>query len=94
MSLGIAVFLVGLFLVPFALLLGGHRLRRLPAPQRRAFWGAVTGHCLAGVLALAAALAPPEAWTPDERVRGFLGLWSLLIFPAIGAIGGAVTAPK
>jgi hypothetical protein len=86
------VFLVGLFGVPIALLLGGHRLRRRSQRAHAMFWGAVIGHCIAGTLAVVWGMIPPEAWTSDEKVRGFVGLWSLLVFPVIGALIAATLA--
>ena len=89
MSLGIVAFLIGLFGVPIALLVYGHRLRRRTPRQRAIFWGAVTGHCIAGTLAVVWGMIPPEAWTPEESARGFAGLWSLLLLPVLGAVVGA-----
>jgi hypothetical protein len=93
MSPGIVVFLLGLFAVPIVLLSWGHKVRWLSPAKRSAFWGAVTGHCAAGVLAISFGMIPPESWTPDETVRGFLGLWSLLVLPVLGGIGGALFGP-
>ena len=90
MSLGFVVFILGLFGVPIALLAYGHRLRRRPERQRNAFWGAVIGHCVAGLLAVTLGMIPPESWTPEDMVRGFAGLWSLLLFPVVGAAIGAM----
>jgi hypothetical protein len=88
MSAGLAAFLLGLFVVPVALLTVGHRLRRRRPEVRGMFWGAVVGHCVAGLLGVVLGMIPPEAWTAEERVRGFAGLWSLLVFPVVGAIAG------
>lgn len=85
MTLHVAVFLLGLFGVPLALLAYGHRLRRRSARGRSVFWGAVLGHCLAIVLAVGLGMIPPESWTAEDRWRGFIGLWSLLVFPLAGA---------
>jgi hypothetical protein len=90
MSAGILIFLVGLYVLPVALLWLGHHLKRRSARAKRIFWGAVIGHCIAGTLALSAGMMLPEEWTAQERVRGFLGLWSLLIFPLAGGIAGAL----
>jgi len=90
MTLGLFVFLVGLFGVPLALLWYGHRLRRRSARGRAAFWGAVVGHCIAGAIAVVLGMIPPEAWTAEENVRGFAGLWSLLALPLAGAVVGAL----
>ena len=89
MSLAMVVFLLGLFGVPIALLLGGHRLRRRSPRAHAIFWGAVIGHCVAGILAVVWGMIPPEAWTPEDKARGFVGLWSLLLFPVIGALVAA-----
>ncbi len=91
MSTGIAVFLLGLFGVPLALLAWGRKVRRLDPRRRRAFWGAVIGHCVAAVFALSLGMIPPEAWTEQETVRGFFGLWGLLLLPLAGGLAGALT---
>lgn len=88
MTLDLLVFLTGLFLVPAALVGWGNRLRRLSARTRRAFGGALLGHCTAGIAAVSAGMLPPEMWTDQALLRGFLGFWSLLLFPVAGAIGG------
>ena len=88
MTLHVAVFLVGLFGVPLALLAYGHRLRRRNPRGRSAFWGAVLGHVVALVLAVVLGMIPPEAWASEETFRGFIGLWSFLVFPALGAVAG------
>jgi len=90
MSLGFIAFILGFFGVPVALLSYGHRLRRRTQRERKAFWGAVIGHCVAGTLAVTFAMIPPEAWTSEETMRGFAGLWALLLLPVVGAIVGAV----
>lgn len=90
MSIGIVVFLAGLSVVPLVLLAWGHKARKLGPGSRRAFWGAVIGHCLAGTLAITLGMIPPERWTAEATVRGFFGLWSLLLFPVAGAIGGVL----
>ena len=94
MTLGLIAFLVGLFGVPLVLLRGGHRLRRRSPRAQSMFWGAIVGHCVAGVLAIVFGMIPPEAWTADERLRGFAGLWSLLALPLGGALVGAAAARK
>jgi hypothetical protein len=93
MSIATVVFIVGLYLVPLVLLAWGHRVRRLNPRARRSFWGAVIGHCIAGTLVMFG-MMPPEEWTADQTVRGFIGLWALLVFPTVGAIGGLLTATK
>jgi hypothetical protein len=90
MNAGIVAFIVGLYVLPLALLWLGHHLKRRSAQAKRIFWGAVIGHCIAGTLALFAGMMLPEEWTAQERMRGFLGLWALLIFPLAGGIVGAL----
>jgi hypothetical protein len=89
MSLGFVAFLLGIFGVPIALLAFGHRLRRRTDRQRGAFWGAIIGHCVGGTLAVTLGMIPPENWTSDETMRGFAGLWAMLLLPVIGALIGA-----
>ena len=88
MSAGLTAFLLGLFVVPVGLLTLGHRLRRRSPEVRGMFWGAIVGHCVAALVAVVLGMIPPEAWTAEERVRGFAGLWSLLLLPVVGAIAG------
>lgn len=92
MSIGVLVFLVGLFGVPIALLAWGHKIRRLSPKSRRGFWGAVAGHCIAGTLAVSLGMIHPESWTADETMRGFFGLWAMLVLPVLGGIGALLTA--
>ena len=92
MNVGIVVFLLGLFAVPLSLLWWGHRLRRLDPRRRRAFWGAIIGHCVAGTLAVTLGMLPPEMWTEGETMRGFFGLWAMFVFPLLGGLTGALTA--
>jgi hypothetical protein len=91
MSLGVLVFLLGLFGVPITLLAWGHKIRRLSPKSRRGFWGAAVGHVVAATLAVSLGMIPPEAWTAEETIRGFFGLWALLVFPVAGGIGGLLT---
>jgi quinol-cytochrome oxidoreductase complex cytochrome b subunit len=90
MTPNLIVFLVGLFVVPLILLRWGHGLRRKSPRSRRAFWGAVIGHCIGATLAMVWGMIPPEAWTAAEVGRGFAGLWAMAFFPALGALGGAL----
>ena len=92
MTPAIVAFLLGLYVMPLGLLWLGHHLKRRSPRAKGAFWGAVIGHSVAGTLALVAALMLPEEWTAQEQLRGFLGLWSLLIFPVVGGLTGALTA--
>ena len=94
MTLGVFFFLVGLYVLPLWLLWLGHHLKRRSPRAKRVFWGAIIGHCIAGTLALLAGIMFPEEWTAQERIRGFLGLWSLLIFPVAGAVAGALLNPS
>ena len=94
MSPGILVFLIGVYVVPVALLAWGHKIRRLSHRSRRAFWGAIIGHCIAGTIAIIWGMIPPESWTAEETARGFFGLWAMLLFPIAGGFGGALTAGR
>lgn len=93
MSLSIIVFLTGLYLVPLGLLAWGHRIRRTTRRVQRAFWGAITGHCIAGLCALSFGILTPELWPETDTIRGFFGLWAVLVFPMIGAVAGALRTP-
>lgn len=88
MSIHIAAFIAGLFFVPLALLIAAHKLRRRSPRVRAAFWGAAIGHIVAIVLATTWGMIPPETLTPGETARGFVSLWSLLLFPLVGALVG------
>lgn len=95
MNIHVLAFLVGLFVVPIALLAFGHRIRRRGPRQRALFWGAIVGHCVALMLAVVLGMIPPEDWTSSEPVRGFAGLWSLLVLPVVGAlIAAALRRPR
>lgn len=87
-----AVFLLGLFGIPAALLYLGHHLRKRSHLRSRIFWGGVFGYLIGAVLALAAAVVPPEQWSSGNALRGFFGLWGLLAFPLIGALIGFLNA--
>jgi hypothetical protein len=93
MTAGTLAFLVGLYVFPFGLLWWGHRVRRLSPRARGAFWGAVTGHCIAGLFALGAGVFFPESWTEAETLRGFFGLWAIFVFPVAGGFAGAFLRP-
>jgi hypothetical protein len=90
MSLGTVAFLIGIYIVPLALLAWGHKIRKLSQKTQRAFWGAIIGHIVAGTLAVTLGMIPPENWTADETIRGFFGFWAMLAFPVLGALGGAL----
>ena len=88
MTLGLAAMLLGVFVVPTALLWMGHRLRRRPPRWRSMFWGAVIGHVIAMVIGLIWAMMPPEEWAPTDHVRGALAFWSFLVLPLVGGAMG------
>ena len=94
MNVSRVIFVVGLFGVPIALLVVGHRLRRRSPRARAMFLGALLGHCVAGTLAVVWGMLPPEAWEPNDTARGFAGLWSLLLFPMLGALAFAGSRPR
>lgn len=94
MTIGIAAMLAGAFVVPALLLAVGHRFRRRSLRTRRIFWGAVVGHVLAIPIAAAAAMYPAAEWSGSDRLRGALGLWSLLVLPAVGAAWGAFASRR
>jgi hypothetical protein len=84
------VFLLGVFLIPLAMLMTCHRYRRLSRRQRRALWGLVIGYGIALIGVLLALLAPPILWTPDQPIRSFIIQWGLILMPALGVISGAL----
>lgn len=90
MTTGLVVMLLGLFAVPAVLLWSGHRLRRRSRRRRAVFWGTLSGWGAGSGVALIAAMVPPAMWASDDIMRGFLGFWSLVLVPAIGAAIGAV----
>jgi hypothetical protein len=88
MSIHILAFIIGLFVVPLALLMVAHKLRRRSTRVRSMFWGAVAGHCVALVLATTWGMIPPETLSSQETARGAASLWSLLALPVVGALIG------
>jgi len=86
MSVGFLALLVGMFAIPVALLIMGHRYRRRHARTRAMFRGAVIGHCVAILVAVTWAMIPPEMWQPEDTGRGLAGYWSLLVLPVAGAL--------
>lgn len=94
MTLGIAAMLLGVFGVPVALLVIGHRFRRRSPRVRAAFWGAVTGHLVAIVVGSLAAMLPPEEWASGDTWRGAFGLWSFALFPLVGAAVATITSRR
>ena len=90
MNAGLWALLLGLFVVPGVLVWFSHHLRKRSPRARAMFWGAVIGHCTAALLAVTLGMIPPEMWTKGELMRGFAGLWSLLLLPLAGALLGAI----
>lgn len=88
MTPGLAMMLVGVFVVPALLLWGGHRLRRRSPAWRRTFWGAVVGHLVAVVIGSVAAMSPAVEWSEGDTWRGLLGFWSFTVAPVAGAAIG------
>ena len=80
--------LLGLLVVPTLLLWLGHRLRDRSAVQRGAFWGGVTGHTAALIIALVALHYPPVMLTGG--MRSAVALWAMLALGAAGAALGAL----
>jgi len=86
MSVNQLAFLVGLYGVPLLLLWAGQRIRRGGPSRRRMFWGAIIGHCIAGVLAVAAGLIQAKTWSAGDTWRGLLGYWAMLALPVAGLL--------
>ena len=86
MSAGTLALIVGLFVVPAALLALGHRLRRRTAPQRAMFWGGLVGYLIGALGALWVGMVPAAEWGATDTVRGILGFWGLIIGPVVGAL--------
>jgi hypothetical protein len=80
--------LLGLLVVPMLLLWLGHRLRDRSAVQRGAFWGGVTGHTAALIIALVALHYPPVTFT--SGIRSAVALWGMIALGVAGAAVGAV----
>jgi hypothetical protein len=94
MTTHLAALLLGLFAVPLAALILGHRLARRPARQRTAFWGLVAGHTLAALVAAAAALYEPVRWDAADLLRGLFGYWLMPIGGLSGAAAGWVAGRR
>jgi hypothetical protein len=88
MNTGLFAMLLGLFIVPVFLLWLGHRLRRRSRRARATFWGALFGHTAGALFATVYSMIPPEQWRPEDTARGFFGLYAMLLFALIGALGG------
>jgi uncharacterized membrane protein len=83
-------FLTGLLIVPGVLLWLGHRLRDRTPAQRGAFWGGVTGHTMAIIIAITLLHYPPQMWT--GAVRSAMAMWVMLLGAVTGALLGALRA--
>lgn len=57
-------------------------------------WGMVLGYGASLLVMLLVSLVPPVMWVPGEGLRAFLVYWSLLLFPAIGAMLAHASAPR
>lgn len=90
MTLGLVALLLGVFVVPAALVAFGHRLRRRPPRWRHAFWGGLVGHVVAIAIGTYAAMMPPEEWAATDHVRGAIAFWSFLLLPLVGAVLGSI----
>lgn len=90
MSVHILAFIIGLYIVPLALLAVAHKLRRRAPRTRAVFRGAIVGHIVAAIVATTWGMIPPETLTPQETARGAASLWTLLLFPLAGAAIGWV----
>jgi uncharacterized membrane protein HdeD (DUF308 family) len=88
MSAMTVVLLAGLFAIPAGLLWLGHRLKRRPPRHRSAFWGALWGYFISGLLALYAGMSPPASWGPADAMRGWLGYGSLVLLRLVGGLIG------
>lgn len=84
--------LLGMFIVPLALLVLGHRLRDRTPPQRGAFWGGVIGHTAAIIVAATALHFPPVLWSSQERI--LIAFWSMLLGGVVGAAIGWIRAAR
>jgi len=85
-------FLFGLLVMPTLLLWLGHRLRDRTPAQRGAFWGGVTGHTAALLLAVLLLHYPPVLWT--DGIRSVVVMWGMLLGGAAGAAIGALRAGR
>ncbi|MGH7662678.1 MAG: hypothetical protein ACRENI_00020 [Gemmatimonadaceae bacterium] len=94
MNPGLIALLIGAFVVPTALLWGGHRLRRRPLGWRGAFLGALIAYVAAALVAMAAAMFPPQQWSDGDLWRGLLGFWTPAVLPVVGALVGAALAGR
>ena len=84
--------LLGLFVVPLALLALGHRLRDHGARHRAAFWGGVIGHTIAMVVSITALHYPPVLWSSQTRV--LIAFWLMLLGGVAGVVAGALLGAR
>lgn len=92
MSIGLLALLAGLFGIPALLLYLGHRLRRRSRRARAVFWGALSGHTIAGLIAVVYSMIPPEAWTSSDATRGFFGFYGMLAGGVLGSLIGLLAS--
>ena len=92
--MGRIALLLGLFAAPAFLLWAGHHWRYRNNAVRGAFWGGLIAHTIAALLATIAGLYRPAEWAPTDMWRGFLGLWSMLVLFAVGAVIGALVGAR
>lgn len=85
-------FLLGLFVVPLALLVAGHGFRRRSAHTRVLFWGAVIGYTTGVLLATTLALVPAVQWPAAPAPRTFLVHWGMLLGTLLGTAAGWLRA--
>ena len=93
MDLDRLAFLLGIFVVPLALLAMGHRFARRSPRVRGAFWGALIAYGIAGTAALWVSMSPAAEWAGSDVMRGLLGFWGMLVAPLLGGALGALRAP-
>lgn len=85
--------LLGIFGVPIALLVGGHRFRRLGRRMRGAFWGGVIGYAIGILFWGVATMAPAEMWAQGS-IRLSAVVMPLIIFGSAGFGIGALVGKK
>jgi hypothetical protein len=94
MSAGVLALLLGLFVVPAFLLWAGHHWHNRSARLRGAFWGGLTGHTLAALIASITAMYKPELWSSSDTLRGLLGFWLMLLAGLAGILIGALVGAR
>ncbi len=94
MTLDRLALLVGLFVAPLLLLVAGHRFARRSPRVRGAFWGALVAYAIAAAAALWVSMVPAASWAETDRLRGFLGFWSMVAAPVVGGALGALRAAR